>query len=60
MSEFQKILNASRGMSQQREFEKGGGTEKTRQERLDLSLIKGAVSRFDSANQVSAYSLATN
>lgn len=47
-------------MSQQREFEEGGGTEKTRQERLDLSLSKGAVSRFYSANQVSTYSLTTN
>ena len=60
MSEFQKILKASRGMSQQREFEEGGGTEKTKPERLDLSLSKGAVSHFYSANQVPAYSLTTN
>lgn len=47
-------------MSQEREFEEGGGTEKTKQERLDLSLSRGAVSRFYSANQVPAYSLTTN
>lgn len=33
-------------MSQQREFEEGGGTQRSKPERLDLSLSKGAVSHF--------------